>query len=254
MYKTKALVGTSSIYSIKIVNHIITPKFLNLWRKTMETQKTNISPISVAEALENIKKMREDKSVASEYIKEPFKIPTPQEKVKKRPDGFDYVESAWMDNSFKSESPLYTNSLLWVSESDGWISVLISLTDRTTGNTELGAGAAQIQVAKSSGKILDKGNNLTAALSKAIKNAQSRFGHAADIYRKLQEVPTDDDRERYNSMLTQLKTINLTRSYTFVDQWSQLGTDFTEFLDRWQVYIDRHTQSNQDQNTKKSLI
>jgi hypothetical protein len=213
--------------------------------------------LTAAEAFTNIKEM-DNKNAVSEYIKEPFKIPTPKEKVMKRPDGFDYVESAWMDNSFKNASPLYDNDLVIYNESDNWISVIVKVTDRITGNSELGAGAAQIQVSKSTDKVLDKGNNLTAALSKAIKNAQSRFGHAADIYHKLQELPTDDEKERYESLLAQVKNINPTRSYTFAEQWTQLGTDYTGYLDRWQIYVDRNSQNQDTQSSqgskKQSLI
>jgi len=230
--------------------------------------KQNYSQLTdVAVALTNIKEMSEieftsttsPKSVVSEYIKEPFKVPTPKEKVKKRPDGFDYVESAWMDNSFKSFSPLYSSSIQYINESMGWIDIVVSVTDKITGNNELGAGSAKIQLSKSTGNVLDKGNNLTAALSKAIKNAQSRFGHAADVYHKLQELPDDDEKSRYKDMLVQIKNINSTRAYTFAEQWDQLGTGFSDYLDKWQVYVDRNNaKSKSSQETtdhkRKSLI
>jgi len=237
---------------------------INIYEMKMDENKTvTPSHSQVMEALTNIKEMEynhESKSVVAEYIKAPFKVPTPKEKVKKRPDGFDYVESAWMDSSFKESSPLYSNTLVSHKESKGWIDVIVSVTDRTTGNNELGSGSAKIQTSTSTGKVLDKGNNLTSALSKAIKNAQSRFGHAADIYRKLQELPDDDERERYETMLSQIKNINLTRSYTFAEQWDQLGTGFTDYLDRWQVYVDKQNAksslegSKMEDNKKQSLI
>jgi len=213
---------------------------------------------SVSEALANIKEMEKAKSEIALHIRAPFKVPTPKEKVQKRPDGYDYVEHSWMDNSFKTSSPLYSTQLVHKSESLGWIDVIVSVTDRITGNNELGGGSAKIQVAKGTDKVLDKGNNLTAALSKAIKNAQSRFGHAADVYHKLHELPTDGEKERYESMLAQLKSFNLTRSYTFEEQWGQLGIDFSDYLDRWQIYIDRNTQKSKDttrsSNNQNSLI
>lgn len=222
------------------------------------TKNDNITvPATVKETLANIIEMEKSKSEVTSYIKEPFKFPTPKEKVKKRPDRFDYVESSWMDNSFKTSSPLYSNSLIWIEEKDGWISVIVQVTDRTTGNTELGGGASLVQVSKASGKILDKGNNLTSALSKAIKNAHSRFGHAADVYHKLHELPTDEEKERYESLLAQIQSINPTRAYTYADQWSQLGTDFESYLDKWQSYVTRYSSQSDkgsNVNNQKTLI
>jgi len=222
-----------------------------------KTKNDNILPIpTVKETLAFIKEMQ-DKSEVISYIKEPFKIPTPKEKVQKRPDGFDYVEHSWMDNSFKTSSPLYSNSLVWVEQADGWITLVVQVTDRITGNSELGAGASKIQVSNKTGFILDKGNNLASALSKALKNAQSRFGHAADVYRKLHELPTDDEKERYESLLAQIKSINPTRAFTYANQWSQLGTDFESYLDKWQSYVTRHSSQSDkgsNVNNQKTLI
>jgi hypothetical protein len=233
----------------------------------MDKPKNSNIPIpTVLEALANIKEMsvlqegneQTYKSVVSEIIKEPFKVPTPKEKVQKRPDGFDYVEHSWMDNSFKTSSPLYSNSLVWVEDKDGWINVLVQITDRITGNSELGAGASKIQVSKKTGDILDKGNNLAGALSKAIKNAHSRFGHAADVYRKLHELATVEEKERYKDLLVQVKLINPTRAHTFAEQWSQLGIDFSDYLDKWDKYVERYSsQSDKGSNVntnQKTLI
>ena len=216
----------------------------------------------VVEALANIKKMSStDESSANsiisatfEYIRKPLKISTPKEKVKKRPDGFDYVESAWMDQSFKTFSPLYDTSLVLHNESEGWIDVIVSVTDKITRNTELGAGSAKIQVSNNTGSILDKGNNLTSALTKAIKNAQSRFGHASDIYKKRQEVPSDDEKDRFKSMLIHIKQLNPSRANIFAEQWDQLGTDFTEYLDYWQVYIDKNIQKAESSDSGSNVI
>lgn len=210
-------------------------------------KKTKSLLLELSETLADTTEVEKLKSVVSKYIKEPFKVPTPDSKIKKRPDGFDYVESSWMDNSFKSSSPLYDNNIVYVNDDGQWIDIIVKITDKITGNSELGGGSAKIQVARNTGKVLDKGNNLTAALSKAIKNAQSRFGHAADVYHKRHELPTDDEMERYKSMLAQIKNINSTRAYTFSDQWDQLGTGFGDYLDKWQIYINRHI------NNKSSL-
>lgn len=215
----------------------------------LPTAQLNLTEQNLLAALSNIMTVRQPefekmKSVVSDYVKSPFKVPTPKEKIKKRPDGFDYVESSWMNNLFKSNSPLYSHELLYVNESLGWIDIIVRLTDRLTGNSELGAGSARIQVKRgveSPGfsDVIDKGNNITAALSKAIKNAESRFGHAADIYGKRDEIPSDDDKARKELINEKLKKLSLTKSQIFETQWKELGGDFTEYLDKWESYIDK---------------
>ena len=189
--------------------------------------------------------MRDVQKIVAEHITHPFDIPTPPEKVKKRPDGWDYIENTWMDKSFKSNSPLYTNELVHYSEASGWITVIVRVTDRVTGNSELGGSSVRIQVSKDAGTeitfrdIIDKGNNVAAVISRAIKNAQSRFGHGADIYGKRESVVTDEERIRYEAMLKEITAISQPRAQQFKDGWSKLGVDYSEYLDKWQVFIEK---------------
>lgn len=181
-----------------------------------------------------------------DYILAPYDQKTPEEKVKKRPDGYDYVESSFMDYSAKRFMPLYEYKLLHVSWEMGWVNCIVSSKDRITGNTELGAGSARIQVSRgikepSFKDVVDMSNNLKAALTNAIKNAQSRFGISADIYQRRESIPTDDERKRFESLKLEIYAINSSRAKMFTDQWSDLGTDWSEFLDRWQVYVDRNS-------------
>lgn len=215
------------------------------------SHKTQVIP-GVVETLINLNLIKDSaKEQLNDYIASPFDISTPLEKVKKRPDGFDYVESSYMDYQTKQFMPLYEYKLLHVSYEHGWINILVSLTDRITGNVELGADSARIQVrqgteAPNFRDILDMGNNLKSALSKAIKNAQSRFGIAADIYQKRESVPTEDERNRFERMAKEIFNISPSRAQMFKEQWVSLGTDWSDFLDKWQVYIERNSKINSD--------
>lgn len=178
-------------------------------------------------------------------IMKPFDIKTPPEKVKKRPDGYDYVKSSYLDFQAKSNMPLYKYSLLHVSIVEGNIIVFISLENRVTGNVELGAGAERIQVRAGTEvptfrDIIDMGNSVKAALTEAIKNAQSRFGFAADVYQKRESVPTEDERLRFDELYEDIKSISLSRAQAFKEGWVALGTGWREFMDKWQVYVDRN--------------
>ena len=185
------------------------------------------------------------RETVTEHVTSIYDVKTPKEKIKKRPDGFDYVESTWMDKTFKGWSPLYKFTLVHVNETLGWIDIIVSLEDRITGNVELGAGSARIQVRRNTvepyqaSDIVDKGNNLKAALTNACKNAQSKFGTSADVYGKRESIRTPDEISRFNQMLSTVKRMNPARAKMFEDTWHGLGVDFTEFLDQWQVYIDR---------------
>lgn len=203
----------------------------------------------MVKAIANVSLIKSDEHFREElrnYITAPYDHKTPEEKIKKRPDGYDYVESSYMDYETKSFMPLYEYKLLHYSCDMGWISVIVSLTDRTTGNTELGAGSARIQVSRGVETpgfrdVIDMSNNIKAALTNAIKNAQSRFGIAADVYQRRESVPTEAERERFKALKKEIHEISATRAKMFEEQWKDLGTDWTEFLDRWQVYVDRNS-------------
>lgn len=227
---------------------------------------TEISPVvkrdgtgkisELVEALANVSLMKTEEHFRDDlraHITAPYDHKTPPEKVKKRPDGYDYVESSYMDFETKQFMPLYEYKLLHTSNDMGWITVIVSLTDRTTGNTELGAGSARIQVSRGVEvpgfrDVIDMSNNVKAALTNAIKNAQSRFGIAADVYQRRESVPTDAERGRYDELKKQIHAINATRAKMFQDQWNDLGTDWSEFLDKWQVYVDRNTSDTKQQS------
>ena len=199
---------------------------------------------SIGNVVARIKLKDQVQEMVAEHIKAPFNVETPEEKVKKRPDGYDYVESSFMDHVFKEFSPLYEYQLLEFSIQLGWIVCVISLRDRITGNTEIGADAARIMVKKDAPEpsfkdVIDLGNNVKSAISKAIKNAQSRFGVAADVYQKRESVPTDEERKRFKDILTRVKNVAPSKSGILEDQWNNLGTDWSEFLDAWESHIQK---------------
>jgi len=209
-------------------------------------------------AVANIEMMKNFQAVVTEHITSPFDVLTPKEKVKKRLDGYDYVESSWMDKSFKTHSPLYSSELLHYSENMGWVTAIVKVTDRVTGNSELGGSSVRIQVKQGTLEptfrdIIDKGNNVAAVITRAIKNAQSRFGHSADIYGKRESVRTEDEKQRFTSMLNRITIISKDRARLFQEQWNGLGTDYTEFLEKWQIYIDRNkTLAEADSDVRRS--
>lgn len=240
----------------------------------MSTTTTNLSSIpdkversltpnetiksALTESLVNIAAIGQFKDMVTQKINEPFNVSTPKEKVKKRPDGFDYVEGTWMDHVAKQFMPLYEYTLLHVSTELGWINMIVSLKDRITGNIELGAGAARIQVRQGVETpgfrdVIDMGNNIKSALTQAIKNAQSRFGVAADVYGKRESTPSDDERTRFQSLEKEIEKVSPSKARLFKEQWNALGTDFTEFLDRWTLFLPKKKEEKKDVQEKPIL-
>ena len=218
----------------------------------LEIQSSQIAPkvspsqrqLDVAESIANIEIVNHLHDDILNHISKPLDVKTPPEKVKKRPDGFDYVEGSFMDFETKKFMPLYEYTFLHISFNMGWINVVVSLKDRTTGNIELGSGAARIQVPKGVDEpgfrdVIDMNNNIKAALTNAIKNAQSRFGICADIYGRRESIPSNLERERFDSLKIEIKAISTTRALQFEEGWNSLGTDWTEYMDKWQSWIDR---------------
>lgn len=214
---------------------------------TQTARSNSIGKSEVAEALTNLSISEGFRDELLKHVLAPYDIKTPAEKIKKRPDGYDYVPSSYMDYQAKQGMPLYEYSLVHISFQEGWIDIIVSLKDKLTGNTELGGGAARIQVRQGADSptfrdIIDMGNNLKSAISQAKKHAQANFGYSADVYRRRESVPTDSERDRYDIMYKEIHDISPTRANLFKEGWSGLGTDWSEFLDKWQVYIDRNVK------------
>lgn len=160
---------------------------------------------------------------------------TPKEYIKTKPGGnYFYVPAPFMDSKFKEHIPLYSGKfafppIIWKN----WIVVGVELKDESTGNTEMGLKAHRIQIGKELRRaitgyfdeqnnwvaptktpeditpfdIVDMSNDVAAALTDSIKNAQSRFGICADVYDKI--VMTEADiKEMEDEFLSILMTIS----------------------------------------------
>jgi hypothetical protein len=223
---------------------------------TFEELTVNTITTKVAMELINLETI---KAKLTDYITSPFRVNTPPEKVKRRPDGFDYIESSWMDKQFKESTPLYTHDLVHFSESLGWVTAIVKVTDRITGNSELGAASVRIQVRKEVSEptfrdIIDKGNNVAAVVTKAIKNAQSRFGHGADVYGKRESIKSEEERLRFDQMVKELRALNPQKAAIFESQWKELGTDYSDYLDNWEGYLNKIRNAKKDGIPSKKIL
>jgi len=117
----------------------------------------------------------------------------------------------------------------------------------------------RIQVKRDSGPeptfrdIIDKGNNVAAVVTRACKNAESRFGHGADIYGKREAVRTEEEKERYEHLLKLAKAnISADRARLFQEGWEALGADFSEYLEKWEAYLNKVVEKKSSSAEKAS--
>ena len=183
-----------------------------------------------------------------EYNNRSYKADTPETKVKKRPDGYPYVSGSYMNKLFTDLFPLYEFTNLEVTDVPQWgiVRVTLILVDRTSGNSQPGVGAARIQISREAKKkpvheitpfdLIDYDKNVKSALTNAIKNAQSRFGVAADVYQKREFTPTPEEQERYEELV---KDAPATKKVVITEAWNNLGDGFTDFLDSVEAKLEK---------------
>ncbi len=146
-------------------------------------------------------------------------------------NGFVYIKGNYMDNLFKSMYPIHRIELIKQEViANAWVTTTVEIKAYLSPSiyiSNLGSGAARLQIPKeyndrakalkADGKMverlnflnslspidwIDVGNDFKSSLSKAISNAQSRFGVGADIYNK--EVLPPEYREKYSKAIEDL--------------------------------------------------
>lgn len=210
-----------------------------------EIIKLSDVPQNLDEVLEVIEKFS---SKVREKRKKIADAETPKEVIGKKPIGgklVDYVPYSYVDNEFKKHFPLYSMELLKLELVQlapfEWFALCsVRVTDRTTGNSELGASCHRIQLKKDSkekgiAEFVDPGNDVKAALSEAIKNAQVRFGISADVYQRRELERTDEERARFNELIEKVKNNNLKEQ--LIGRWKDPDLDVEEFLNALEEFV-----------------
>lgn len=197
-----------------------------------EIQKASSIP-SIVSSFENIEAVERALTGIKAYNTRPYMKDTPKDKVKKK-TGYDYVPNSFMSHEFKEFAPLYSHELINSFVDLGHVYCFVSVTDRITGNNELGAGAARIQVKKESDAmsvkdIVDMDNNVKSALTEAIKNAYSRFGICADVYKKREEERPDEFVQRFEDAV---KNVPMEYRESYRKAWNELQYGYEEYIIR----------------------
>lgn len=146
-----------------------------------------------------------------ESIKEAESIETPQYAIKKRPDGFDYVDDEYMRRRLNEITPIWNWELshiqMFGSEALVVVGTLTANIDGIITKTS-GEGGATIHRSKETQRLLPPGNAVKAASSDALKKAiNRRFGIANDVYRKNRETIITEILEMAESFQDELKVV-----------------------------------------------
>lgn len=145
-------------------------------------------------------------------------IPTPPSQIKKKPDGKDYVEEAWMRHMLNKHFPSWS----WVHAGDNpvqflggeWVHVsgTLIITDNGVQRHFFSPGAARVQFGKNKPhtpeNVINIDYNVASANANAFKRAVNRLINIADdVYRK-QILDLDEEdmarlREFFDELISQ---------------------------------------------------
>ena len=131
---------------------------------------------------------------------------TPKAFIKKRPDGFDYVDEAYMRNELTKEYPAWS----WSPAGDNpvqflgaeWVIVtgVLRVNDNGVMREFYSPGSARVQFKRgkphTAENVVDIDKNLASANTNGFKRAVNRLGYIADdVYRKQDLTLSDTDIE-----------------------------------------------------------
>jgi len=121
-------------------------------------------------------------------------VKTPSWAVKRRPDGFDYVEEAYMRTKLNEIYPIWSweavgNGVQFIGAEWAVVTAELVIVDNGIPRKFFSPGAARIQFKKGSphtpDNVVDIDKNLASANTNAFKRACNRLGNIADdVYRK----------------------------------------------------------------------
>lgn len=150
------------------------------------------------------------KLVAS-HVKKARRVKTPKHQVEvQKGTGYQYASAAYMIDQMDNFHPLRKEEgSVSINDKTACILAVVTVTDLITGESRVGTDAHRITFKKDSEKglesLVDIGNDAKSALSEAIRNAYSRFGIAADIYKKVMKEPvTEEQRVKLEEILSSI--------------------------------------------------
>lgn len=141
---------------------------------------------------------------------------TPATQIKRRPDGYDYVEEGYMRKKLSQLYPIWSwelNEIQFLGGEWVWARGMLIILDNGVQRKYGAAASHRITykkgVPRSPENIIDIGNNIKAANSDAFKVAVNRLCNIADdVYRKQVELPKNLTDKQTEKIMEMLETID----------------------------------------------
>jgi hypothetical protein len=229
---------------------------------------------TIAPSLVNIAMVNEAREKLVEIINRPFEEKTPKTKVKRRPDGYDYVSGSYMASKFKEHNPLYEYTelpVIVIHRELLYITATVRLRSRVTGNTEVGAGAARITISVKAKELFEKGqktsilpfdlidldSNVKSALEEARKNAEREFGIAADIFRRQEVEPTKEQQEAFDQLIEDHYGDDIVKRQAVKEQWltkTGSASAYDEMIEKIRKKYEVAVESKLTKSGQKDLV
>ena len=168
---------------------------------------------------------------------------TPRAYVKQRPDGFDYVDEAYMRNELTKEYPIWS----WSSAGENpvqflgaeWVIVsgVLRIEDNGVVREFFSPGSARVQFKRgkphTAENVIDIDKNLASANTNAFKRAVNRLGNIADdVYRKQDLTLSDEDIEIIEGKMEGLADDLKDKIMDMVDNGEVIKPDLEKVLSR----------------------
>ena len=193
---------------------------------------------------------------------------TPKQMVKKRADGFDYVEEAYMRSMLDKVYPDWS----WLPAPDNavqflgseWVVVqgVLEITEEESGRKRrfFSPGAARVQFKSgqphTTENVIDIDKNVASANSYAFKRACNRLAHIADdIYRKQVRTDflTEEQNKSYDELLQEAQKLGmpLTRLATWKNAKEEVFQ--SNFADAYNSFYEEvnHLKTNKKPTKEK---
>ena len=132
---------------------------------------------------------------------------TPKAYIKTRPDGFDYVDEAYMRNELTKEYPAWSwspageNPVQFLGSEWVIVTGVLRVSDNGIMREFFSPGSARVQFKRgkphTAENVVDVDKNLASANTNGFKRAVNRLGNIADdVYRKQDLTLSDEDIEK----------------------------------------------------------
>lgn len=180
---------------------------------------------------------------------------TPKSHVKTRPDGYDYVDEAYMRNELTKEFPVWSWSPAGAEPVQflgaEWVIVsgLLRIEDNGVLREFFSPGAARVQFARgkphTAENVRDIDKNVASANTNAFKRAINRLGNVADdVYRKQDLTLSDEDIESIVTKMNGLSDEWKDRIMVSVENGGVLKTDLKKVINKIDQLTNEQEQAN----------